>query len=58
MTTKERLELELERLEKEQNEIIELLKGNCSIDFIISLGRQALKNKETMSFARSMIRDK
>jgi hypothetical protein len=56
MTTKERLEIELKRLEKEQNEIIEEANKTKSIDFIISLGKQALKNQERISFARSMIR--
>lgn len=56
MTTKERLEIELKRLEKEQNEIIEDANKTKSIDFIIALGKQAMKNQEIISFVRSIIR--
>lgn len=56
MTTKERLELEIERLEKEQNEIIEASKNITSIEFLISLGKQADKNEQLISFARATLR--
>jgi hypothetical protein len=56
MTTKERLEIELKRLEIEENEIIKEANKTKLIVNIISLGKQALKNQEKMSFAQSMMR--
>ncbi len=43
MTTKERLEMMIVRLEKEQKEIIKAVNETESIDFIIGMGKQAEK---------------
>jgi hypothetical protein len=56
MTTKERLEMMIESLEKEQTKIIEEVATTQSIDYIISLGKQAEKNQTVLSFARATVR--
>ncbi len=56
MTTKERLEMMIVRLEKEQKEIIKAVNETESIDFIIGMGKQAEKNQQIISFARAAVR--
>ena len=56
MTTKERLEIMVVRLEKEQKEIITAVNETESIYFIISMGKQAEKNQQIISFARATLR--
>ena len=56
MTTKERLEMMIVRLEKEQKEIIKAVNETESIDFIIGMGKQAEKNQQIISFARATVR--
>lgn len=56
MATKERLEMMIVRLEKEQKEIIKAVNETESIDFIISMGKQAEKNQQIISFARATVR--
>ena len=46
----------IESLEKEQSKIIEEVATTQSIDYIISLGKQAEKNQTVLSFARATVR--
>ncbi len=58
MTTKERLEMNIKRLEKEQDEIVKVVKETSSIDFIIAMGKQAENNQRIISFAKATMRVK